>query len=95
MPAGLYWVARQSPVSPREVRGMFLFLGLLGIYVAATGIAEWQHQRWLVWPQYIIAESDPAFLGRAGAASEPDGKRDPDDRLPGEHAGVVAAGDRP
>ena len=42
MPAGLYWVARQSLISPREVRGMFVFLGLLGIYVAATAIAEWQ-----------------------------------------------------
>ena len=65
MPAGLYWVARQSPISPREVRGMFVFLGLLGVYVAATAIAEWQYQSWLVYPQYISAASDPEFLGRA------------------------------
>ncbi len=67
MPAGLYWVARQSQVSPREIRGMFVFLGLLGIYLAATAIAEWQHQGWLVYPQYISATSNPAFLGRAEA----------------------------
>jgi O-antigen ligase len=65
MPAGLYWVARQSQVSPRGVRGVLIFLALLGLYVAATGIAEWQRQRWLVWPQYIVAESNPNFLGRA------------------------------
>ena len=65
MPAGLYWVARQSQVSPRGVRGMFIFLGLLGVYVAATAIAEWQHQWWLVYPKYISAQSNQAFLGRA------------------------------
>ncbi len=65
MPAGLYWVARQSPISPRGIRGMFVFLGLLGIYLAVTAIAEWQHQGWLVYPRYISAASNPAFLGRA------------------------------
>jgi O-antigen ligase len=65
MPAGLYWVARQSQVSPREVRGMFVFFGLLGIYVATTAIAEWQHQSWLVWPPYIGDANNMAFLGRA------------------------------
>jgi len=65
VPAGLYWVARQSRISPRGLRGMFALLGLLGIYVAATAIAEWQHQGWLVFPRYISAASNPAFLGRA------------------------------
>jgi hypothetical protein len=65
MPAGLYWVARQSRITPRGVRGMFIFLGLLGIYVVVTAIAEWQRQLWLVYPPYISSASDPAFIGRA------------------------------
>jgi O-antigen ligase len=65
MPAGLYWVARQSRISPRGVCGVFVFLGLLGIYVAATAVAEWQHQWWLVYPQYISGPSNPIFFGRA------------------------------
>ena len=65
MPAGLYWIARQSRISPQGVRGMFVFLGLLGIYLVGTGIAEWQRQLWLVYPPYVSSSSDPAFIGRA------------------------------
>ena len=64
MPAAVYWVARQSPLDARGIRGMFVALLVLGIYLTATALAEGTGQLWAVFPQYI-ASPEHQFFGRA------------------------------
>ncbi|MGA2619114.1 MAG: O-antigen ligase family protein [Thermoguttaceae bacterium] len=63
MPAGLYWVARQSPLSPGAVRSVWFCLAAFGVYLSATAICEVCGAWWLVEPGYIAAEGE--FFGRA------------------------------
>lgn len=65
MPAGMYWVARQGRVTERGVQVVFGSLAVLGIYLAATAVAESQRCWWAVFPTYIGSNEFPLFLGRA------------------------------
>lgn len=65
MPAGMYWLARQTPLSESKAKVAFGFLALLGVYLAATGIAEVLHWRQFIFPRYIASPEHPEFFGRA------------------------------
>jgi O-antigen ligase len=67
MPLGVYWVARQSRPSARNVAAVLACLTLFGLYLAVTVAAEYFQAYWLVWPRYIVATlSDKKldFIGR-------------------------------
>lgn len=64
MPLGMYWVARQSALSERAVRGLFACLAVFGVYLAVTAIAEVHQAWWLVYPKYIADPGLAEFLGR-------------------------------
>ena len=64
MPAGMYWVARQTPLAERSSRAMFACLGMFGLYLAVTAIAEAQQAWWLVYPRYIASREYLNFFGR-------------------------------
>ena len=64
MPAGLYFVARESRLSERGMRGLTLFFGLFAVYLAITAVAETHEAWWAVFPQYIGSSEFKEFLGR-------------------------------
>jgi hypothetical protein len=62
--AVLYWIARQSKLTPTGIAGMTASFMVLGVYLGLTAIAEKKGWRALVFPRYIM---DPAYeesLGR-------------------------------
>ncbi len=65
MPACVYWIARQSRLTQRNVAFVHGALACFGIYLAITGLAEVSHQWWLVFPSYISDSSVGLHFGRA------------------------------
>ena len=65
MPLAIYGVARQIDWTGRRVLGVIGFLSAIGIYFAATGIAEQQQFHGLVFPRYIVSPKVVEFFGRA------------------------------
>lgn len=65
IPLSLYWIARQSPLSERALAGVLGFLTVFGIYLAATGLAEFFGQWALVFPRYIADPKIGLHFGRA------------------------------
>ncbi len=64
LPLVLYWIVRQVQVTEHAIWGMFLAMGLFGVYLAVGAIAE-THQFWaLVWPRYIASPEFLEFYGR-------------------------------
>jgi len=64
MPAGLYWIARHTPVSVTAMRNLAIGCALFGLYLALTAIAEAAGRHGLVFPRYIVSTEFPEFLGR-------------------------------
>jgi O-antigen ligase len=67
MPAVVYWIARQSRYTERTITIMFACFALFGVYLAATSMAEYFKEWWLVFPKYIAttaADADAEFVGR-------------------------------
>ncbi|HUY89144.1 MAG TPA: O-antigen ligase family protein [Pirellulales bacterium] len=64
MPAGMYWIARQTPLDERSSRAMFACLAIFGLYLAVTAIAEARQLWWLVYPRYIASREYLNFFGR-------------------------------
>ena len=67
MPLGIYWVARQSKLTPRSVPAILGCLAAFGVYLAVTAIAETYQAWWLVFPKYIqttTTDSKLEFIGR-------------------------------
>lgn len=65
MPLGMYWIAREAPVSERAMLALFGLAGALGIYLAVTALAETHQIWWLVYPKYIAsATTYSEFFGR-------------------------------
>ncbi|MEX0824873.1 MAG: O-antigen ligase family protein [Pirellulaceae bacterium] len=65
LPAGMYWVARSSPVRGGELRSVLsAFIGF-SVYLSIMGICEWQGLHAFVFPRYIVDPSLPEFFGRA------------------------------
>ncbi len=65
MPVGLYWVARQAPLSEKHILWVFGFLSLLGVYLSLTAMAEVKGWWFLVFPKYIGSPEHVEFFGRA------------------------------
>ena len=65
MPACVYWIARQSRLTQRNVAFVHGALACFGIYLAITGLAEVSRQWWLVFPSYIADPSVGLHFGRA------------------------------
>ena len=64
MPAAIYWVARQSPLTDRQVRWTMAGLAAFACYLSVTALAEiGQQHRWIV-PKYIVTSEFREFLGR-------------------------------
>jgi O-antigen ligase len=69
MPLGIYWAGWQARISERGVKVMFALLGVFGVYLALTAIAEraiaegWELKS-LVFPPYIMTSKYEEFLGR-------------------------------
>jgi len=64
MPAGMYCVARQTPLTETASRAMFACLAAFGLYLACTAIAEARQLWWLVYPRYIASREYVEFFGR-------------------------------
>lgn len=64
LPAGLYWVARQTAVDARCVRLILGTWSVLAVYLAVTAVAEVAGWYGLVFPRYIVSPEYPEFFGR-------------------------------
>ncbi|HEV3341673.1 MAG TPA: O-antigen ligase family protein [Pirellulales bacterium] len=65
MPAGMYWVARQTPLDDRGARLILGSLTIFGVYLALTALAEALRLHNLVFPAYIASNEYYEFFGRA------------------------------
>ncbi len=64
MPAAMYWIARQAAWTQRQALWLFTALGVFGIYLCLTAVAE-THQAWaFVFPKYIASPEYHEFFGR-------------------------------
>ncbi|HZZ28330.1 MAG TPA: O-antigen ligase family protein [Pirellulales bacterium] len=61
IPGSIYWIARQSPLSEQNIRGIFIALALFGAYLTVTGLLEALGQWSLVFPQYIASPKHQYF----------------------------------
>ena len=64
IPLTMYWVARQSPLSPIGVRRLFLGVGVFGVYVSITAFFESRGMYQFVFPRYIASLEHSEFFGR-------------------------------
>lgn len=65
MPAALYWVVRNANFGERAWKAMLACLVGLGVYLAATGLAEVSGQWWAVFPRFIADPTLGTHFGRA------------------------------
>lgn len=65
MPAAVFWIARQSKLTSRQVSGVHGALALFGLYLALTGIFEVLRMWPLVFPRYIADPTKGLHFGRA------------------------------
>lgn len=65
MPMTVYWIARQSPLTERNVWWTHAALAGFAVYLAITGLAEVTQQWWLVFPKYIADPAVGIHFGRA------------------------------
>ena len=64
LPAMAYVIASQITLSPAQLRAAFAGFALLGIYLAATAVAEKMNWQWAIFPRYIASPKYEEFLGR-------------------------------
>ncbi|HEX4144077.1 MAG TPA: O-antigen ligase family protein [Pirellulales bacterium] len=64
MPVAMYWVVRQMPISDRALEWMYVALGMFGIYLALTSLAEVRQMWAFVFPRYIGSTEYVEFYGR-------------------------------
>jgi hypothetical protein len=64
MPMGMYWVARNLEITPRQLRGLFGSMAILGLYVAVMATFEKFDMHWGVFPRYIVNPELTEFFGR-------------------------------
>ncbi|MBX7165464.1 MAG: O-antigen ligase family protein [Pirellulales bacterium] len=65
MPATMYWIGRRIPLSARDVNLVLAAMGLFGLYLGVTAIAEVTQQWWAVFPKYIANPKVGLHFGRA------------------------------
>jgi len=54
MPAAVYWIARQSPLTPARLRLFRVVLAVFSLYLALLALAEIAHASALIFPRYIL-----------------------------------------
>ncbi len=67
MPFGVYWIARQAPLSERAATTLFGCLAAMAVYLAVTVVAEKYQLWWLLLPRYIATTAirgEAEFIGR-------------------------------
>lgn len=64
LPVLAYALLRVYPLSSAQRNGFLWLLVGLGLYLGATGVAEWRRWHGLVFPRYITSPAFPEFLGR-------------------------------
>ena len=64
VPAMLYFVTRQAKLSSHDLNIIYCVLGLFGIYLALTAVAEMRSLDSLVFPSYITNSEAREFFGR-------------------------------
>lgn len=64
MPLAIYWVVRTCKLKPADLKFIAVTLGLFGLYLALTAIAEVRDISALVVPKYIVNPEFHEFLGR-------------------------------
>ena len=64
LPLTMYWVARQSHLSPLGVRRLFWGVGIFGVYVSVTSFFESRGLYQFVIPRYIASPAHSEFMGR-------------------------------
>jgi O-antigen ligase len=64
MPAIVYWIARQTAWTEPAAQWLFACLGIFGIYLALTAVAETHGWGGLVFPSYIHSPAFKEFYGR-------------------------------
>jgi hypothetical protein len=64
MPATLYWVVRTSRLESSDLKFIACALGLFGLYLALTAVAEVKDFPPAVFPGYIMNSEISEFLGR-------------------------------
>lgn len=65
VPAIVYWIARQSPLTDSGLSKVYACFALVGVYLGATGMAEIAQQWWLVFPKHIADPEVGLHFGRA------------------------------
>ena len=65
MPAMIYWIARQSPLTQRRLKVLLAGLVAFGVYLAVTGLLEVAQQWALVFPRHIADPNLGLHFGRA------------------------------
>jgi len=65
MPVGIYWAGWQARITERGLKTMFVLMGIFGVYLALTAIAERWELTALVFPRYIVIPKYQEFLGRS------------------------------
>lgn len=64
LPVATYFLLRASPLNRQHWLGFLWLLVLLGVYLGATGVAEWRRWNALVFPSYITSPAFEEFYGR-------------------------------
>ena len=64
-PLVLFWIARQSAVTERQLRWTYLAFVVFGVYLALTGLMEVYRQWDFVFPRYIADPKLSLHFGRA------------------------------
>lgn len=65
MPLGIYWVGWQARITERGLKTMFVLMGVFGIYLSLTALAEKFELTSLIFPTYIVTSEFQEFLGRS------------------------------
>jgi O-antigen ligase len=64
MPLAIYWVVRTSKLKSADLKLIAVALGMFGLYLALTAVAEAKDFSSFVFPKYIIDPEFQEFLGR-------------------------------
>ncbi|MEX0642217.1 MAG: O-antigen ligase family protein [Pirellulales bacterium] len=65
VPAAVFWIARQSRPTERQLWWTHVSLIAFGVYLAVCGLAEATGNWWLVYPKYIASSDVGIHFGRA------------------------------
>lgn len=64
-PAVVYWLAREANIDERQLRMLYVFLGLFSVYLMITAIGEVEQISAIVFPRYIVTSKFQEWIGRA------------------------------